>query len=207
MAQFQNPPSFQELLAYCTDRNSPYWEAGWREFVKRYNKFLYATVTKRCLNFNLPRLRRQLSDVVNDIVAEVYVVLSKSLGNYREVDKEQVFFHWLVTICNRAAGRYLRRGFVTAIVDNDVDEFQNYVQGLLPNTSMELYEDLVHKLRASGSKRKRNIERDINIFQFYVWADLSEAMIQAHPCLVNEGERVVENVVWQMRQFLRNKVL
>ena len=203
MPQFKPPLSFRELLVYCSDRDSPHWEFAWREFYKRYGMFLYNSVRKRCRNFNVPRLRRQLPEVVDDIVAEVLVTLTKSIGNYREVDNEDIFPYYLAIIFNRTSSRFIKRQFVPAMVDQDIHEIKSEIQNMPPDTRVELYEHLVCKLRASDSGRKRNIERDINIFQFYFWADLSEAMIQSHPCLLNEGERVVENVIRQMRIFLK----
>ena len=49
-----------------------------------------------------------------------------------------------------------------------------------------------------------NIERDINIFHLYTWADFSEEMILFNPCFQDIGHRVVDNVVNRMRSQLKN---
>jgi len=94
--------SLEELITYCSDAHSPQREAAWRQFLKRYKVFIYQVVTRRCLTWRVPRLRRQLSDVVNDIVCEVFAILCNSLSDFREVSDEKKFKLWLATISNRA---------------------------------------------------------------------------------------------------------
>ena len=98
-----------ELLINCCDEGSPQRELAWREFLKRYKNFIYRVITYRCFGWRVSRLSRQLSDVVNDVVSEVFTILTQSLDQYREVDNEKKFRAWLATICNRAASRYLKR--------------------------------------------------------------------------------------------------
>ena len=43
----------------------------------------------------------------------------------------------------------------------------------------------------------------INLFQFYVWSDLSQPTIQTHPCYAEIGHRVIDNVVNRLRDSLR----
>jgi DNA-directed RNA polymerase specialized sigma24 family protein len=195
--------SLEKLLADCCDNRSPAREAAWREFLGRYKTYIYQVITHRCLSWQVSRLRRQLSDVVNDIVSEVFAILLNSLDQFRAVEDENKFRSWLATVANRAASRYLKREFISEMADPDLEEFQNYIHGLAFDCRWELFESVVERMRATDSIKKRHLERDINLFQFYVWADLSQAMIQVHPCYVRIGHRVIDNVVNRLRESLR----
>lgn len=197
--------SLSALLHICCDENSPHRESAWREFLKRYKHFIYQVITHRCLGWQVSRLRRQLSDVVNDIVSEVFIILTKSLTQFRELEDEKKFRAWLATVCNRATGRYLKREFVSDLVEPDIEELQNYIEGLEFDSRWELYESVIEQLRSGDSAKKRNLERDINLFQFYIWSDLSQTTIQTHPCYAEIGHRVIDNVVNRLREGLRKK--
>lgn len=198
--------NLKELIDCCTDPHSPHREVGWRELIKRYNPHIYQQVTRRCVSWNVPRLRRQLSATVNDVVSEVYIILFRYLGNFREVENEQKFRYWISTICTRAAGRYLQRQYVSDIVDSNYEEFKNYFASLPIDTRWELYESIVVFLRSNTKKGKRYLERDIHIFHLYLWADCTAKMISRHPCLEKIGHRVVDNVVNRIRSVLRQTI-
>jgi DNA-directed RNA polymerase specialized sigma24 family protein len=195
--------SLKDLTEICSNPRSPYREEAWREFIKIYKIFIYQNVTRYCYNWRIPRLRRQLSDVVNDIVAEIYLILCSSLSSYREVTDEKKFRFWLATICSRTVSRYIQREFVPMMANPDFEEFQDYLFELQSDNRWELYEAIVDMLRRSDSAKKRNSERDINIFLLYVWADLTGDMILAHPCYRQLGHRVIDNVVNRMRALLK----
>jgi DNA-directed RNA polymerase specialized sigma24 family protein len=192
-------------LAVCLDREHVLYQQAWREFIRRYKTFIYQIINYRCLNWRACRLRRQLSDVVNDIVSEVFIILTRSLDQYRERENEERFRFWLATICNRAAGRYLKSEFFTEMAEPDLEEFRNYLHEMPFDTRWELYESVVVQLRAADSTKKRNLERDINIFQFYIWSDLSQAIIQVHPCYRALGQRVIDNVINRLRRQLKEE--
>lgn len=195
--------SLAQLITHCSDTNSPQRESAWRQFLKHYKVFIYQAVTRRCLTWRVPRLRRQLSDVVNDIVSEVFIILCKALSDFREVEDEKKFKLWLATISNRAVGRYLQREFFCEMAEPDLEEFRNYIQCLGHDSRWELYENVIEKLLTASGNKKKNLERDINIFLLYTWADLSQPMILSHPCYVDMGHRVIDNVVNRMRDMLK----
>ena len=87
--------SLKDILKNISKTNSENYEQCWRDFTKQYKNFIYQVVTRRVLSWNVPRLRNQLSDVVNDIVAEVFIILIKSISTYRELDNEKKFLFWL----------------------------------------------------------------------------------------------------------------
>jgi hypothetical protein len=197
--------SLKDLITYCCQSNSLKWESAWREFLKRYKVFIYQCVTRRCLSWRTPRLKRQLSDTVNDIVSEILNILVKSLASFREVDDDHKFKLWLATVSNREVGHYLRREFCSELTEPDLEEFRNYIRYLENDLRWELYESVVEKLRVAHGEKKKNLERDINIFLLYTWSDLSQPMILAHPCYQDLGHRVIDNVVNRMRECLKGE--
>ena len=197
--------SLKDLTKICSDPKSPYREEAWREFLKIYKIFIYQNVTRYCCNWRIPRLRRQLSDVVNDIVSEIYIILCSTMSSYREVTDEKKFRFWLATICSRTVSRYIQREFSHVMANPDIEEFQDFLFELHRDNRWELYEAIVERLRNSKTGKKRNVERDINIFLLYVWADLNNDMILSHPCYRQLGHRVLDNVVNRMRSLLKEK--
>jgi len=197
--------TLREILEHISDNNSDYYEQSWRKFTKQYKDFIYQVVTRRVLSWNVPRLRNQLSDVVNDIVAEIFIILLKSISSYREIDDEKKFLYWLTTVCNRAASHFLKKQFISTMIDNEIEDLQKYYKVLQNDVRWELYESIVRDLRESSGKSKRNLERDISLFNLYTISDFSHQMIEFTPCFDNIGHRVVDNVVNRTRDILKEK--
>lgn len=199
---------FPELLKHCTDPKSPQRENAWLEFLKRYKIPIYNFIKRRCYSWNVSRLDRQFSDVVDDIVSEVFLILYNSLGTYREVDNEKKFVIWLSTICNRASSHHLQKNFIQVMTDFNIDEFTELVGGLSFDNRWELYESTISRMRRLHGSKKQNLERDMNIFLMYIWSDFSDKMVLAHPCYNQIGGRVIDNVINRMRKLLReDKIL
>ena len=199
--------SLKDILKNISKTNSENYEQCWRDFTKKYKNFIYQVVTRRVLSWNVPRLRNQLSDVVNDIVAEVFIILIKSISTYREIDNEKKFLFWLSTVCNRAASHFLKKQFISTMTDQEIVEVQEYYKVLQTDVRWELYETIVKDLRESSGKSKRNIERDITLFNLYTISDFSPQMIEFTPCFDSIGHRVVDNVVNRARETLKQKFL
>ncbi len=197
--------TLRQLINDCIDKHSSGYEKAWRIFLGRYKMHIYRSIAGRCARWNVPRLKRQLTDVVNDIAGEVFIIIFNNLENYRELENEKKFRIWLSTICNREASHYLQRRFVQSMSELDLQEMQNYLGGLYFDTRWELYELLVDRLRAAAGIKKRNTERDINIFHLYIWSDFSEEIIKKHPCYSDLGGRVVDNVINRLRNTLRDE--
>jgi DNA-directed RNA polymerase specialized sigma24 family protein len=200
-----NPLRLSDIIRQCTAPDSSERESGWRNFMGRYKMTIYRSVMRRCLNWQVSRLHRQLSDTVNDIVSEVFIILYHSLGDYRETDNEKKFLLWLKTICNRTASRHLTRQYISKMAEPDWNDIDNLLQNIDPDARWELYDHIVNLLSSQSGSHKRFIERDIHIFQLYVWLDCSTEMILAHPCLSALGHRVVDNVVNRLREVLKKK--
>lgn len=197
--------SLNEIINYISTKNSEHYEIGWREFTKRYKDFIYQVVTRRVLSWNVPRLRLQLSDVVNDIVSEIFIILIKSIPSYREVNNEKQFQFWLATVSNRAASQYLKKQFISTMTDLEMENLQESYKVLQFDVRWELYESVVKQIREFSGKSKRNLERDITLFSLYTMSDFSPEMIKFTPCFQNIGHRVLDNVVNRTREILKEK--
>jgi hypothetical protein len=200
----------QKLLDLCGDPSNPYWETAWREFIRRYKRYIYSVVLKRCSAFQFPGLQSKLSEIVNDIVAVVYCHLCenkcRAIQQFRERNNEKVLLAWLATICNYSATRYLRKEFILPTIESDIGDMHDILIACNAEVRWQIYEELVYLLRQNKKNKKRNLERDINIFNLYTFADFSGEQIKMLPCFQGLGERVVDLVVNRTREFLRKKV-
>lgn len=161
------------------------------------------------MEFNVPRLRRQLSDTVNDIIGEVFIILCnnnfKALRSYEALDNEKKFLSWLATICNRTTSHNIKRYFKDLFVECAPEEIQIYINNLGLNTRWILYEELVTDLRSFAKRDRGNMERDISIFMLYKWEQFSKPMITSHPCLKNIEHHVIDVVVARQLDCLRQQ--
>jgi hypothetical protein len=197
-----------ELLAHCCDNNSPRWQDAWAEFLERYKMYIYKIVSKRCKSWNVTRLNMQFSEVVNDIVTDIFILLvennGKALSSYRGGTNEKMFLGWLATVSDRMATRHLKRYFTRIIMDEEMEDFRGKVLALNESARWELYESLVDEIRSLTGSHRRLVERDIHLFMLYNWADFSESMIKSLPYFRNMGGRVLDNVVNRIRKALRS---
>ncbi|NIV95797.1 hypothetical protein GWN42_24135 [candidate division KSB1 bacterium] len=174
--------------------------------MKRYKNYMYKVILNRCVRFKHPRVKQQLSETVNDIFMEVIAKLTndacKILKDIRKRDSENAFLAWLGVICNRTAYTQLKKITVEPIFNDDLEDFKNFISQPEPIIRCQLYEDFVKVLR-SCDVSKHDPERDIHVFKLYIWAGFSKEMIQAIPCFSMLGDRVVDNVIHRMRDYLR----
>ncbi len=201
----------QELLESCCDAQAARWEAGWSEFIRRYKRFIYQMVARTCVSWNAARLHKQLSETIDDIVSDVFILLCENHGRvlhgFRAKDDERLFLAWLATVCRRKTSRHILRHFSSKMVDAEAGEIPGIVSSIDVERRWELYEHLVGLCRSSAAKNKLFMERDILIFFLYTWADFSTDMIQLLPCLDHIGHRVVDNTVNRMRNSLNRSMM
>ncbi|MFQ5677272.1 MAG: hypothetical protein ACE5G1_15370 [bacterium] len=207
MSQFSDELSLKELLDNCSDPRKECWESAWRVFVRRYKKYIYDVLFYRCYKYSLPRLKLELSEIINDLFEEVIILLCtnncQALAKFRARENEAKFRAWLRIICTRKADSYIRKHYVPELLDKELGEMQNFLGSLDIEYRWQFYEDYVALLRRNQKSRRQNSERDINIFNLYVWSDFTMDMITTTPCLSAIGRRVVDVVVNRTRKFLR----
>lgn len=90
--------TLRQLLDCCSSPSSPQWEIAWHILISRFEGFIYNKAYSRCLNWHIPRLCRQFSEVVNDVNGEVLYKLCKNqckaLQDFRKRDSERAFLSW-----------------------------------------------------------------------------------------------------------------
>jgi hypothetical protein len=200
-----------ELLHHCCDRSSPKHQLAWSIFLTRYKKFLYYNVTRRCKEWNITRLKLQFKETVDDIVCSVIKILCdddfRALRNFHNTDDERMFRWYLVTICQNACSRYMKK-FLLRYVDYEPDENEPHTGDMAIDALGQIYESVVKTLRNSAKKERENLERDINLFLLTVWGNLDKNMIMELPCYRGKiTPRIIDNAVFRMREVLREKGL
>lgn len=215
MPEFSSALTLREILRYCTDRGSPYFDYSWKEFNQRYKKFIYANIKRRCSAWKSERLKRQLEETVQDIFAKIitefcaheFKALREFHGHENDEDHERMFLGWLVTVCHHQSNRELRRRWWKVMQDQDPFAKPGLLRELAPDAAWSLYNDVVTVLRRpskSGKREKPGLrERDIHIFLLCTFAAFSEAMVRLPVYMKRLGDRVVQVVVNRMRVRLR----
>lgn len=215
--------SFEDLLdALVNPPSNHHYQQAWMEFLERYRFTIESAARHRCRGWNARSLDMQLSDVVNDVISDVLLILCKkdckALADFRGRDSEEQFKGWLRVVASRAAGRRLKNKAFQRVIITDEDGERNdlpdyvikdYLSGLERDQVWELYEDWVHTIRDVKGSRKGNTERDIHIFMLYTLSDFTQEMICDLPGFADPasgeklGHRVVDNVVNRLRNLLK----
>jgi len=164
MCQFDHQLTLKELLDYCSDPGNKCWECAWREFVNRYKKYIYDVLRYKSYGYKLPRLKKEFSEVINDLFDEVVILLCnhgcKALRDFRERENEIKFRAWLQVVCNRKADAYIRKNYVPMLIESEAGEVQNFLMGFEIDDRWQLYEEHVAFLRMNKKNKKQNIERE-----------------------------------------------
>ncbi len=207
----RNSACLGKLLKACGDVSSPQWQQAWSEFYSQYDGFIRQKISEQCKAWRVSRLGLQFSETVLDITGKVYLDLCKdnchAIRGFRGGDSETIFLAWLKRICYNSTKAYLSRYFKERIVETELaalSSIKNYVTHLDFSERWELFEAVVEVIKSNRDGKRKNKERDTNIFLLYVWADFNSEMMSFHPFLRNLGHRVVDNVVNRTRLQLRN---
>lgn len=199
--------TLRQLLDCCSSPSSPQWEIAWHILISRFEGFIYNKAYSRCLNWHIPRLCRQFSEVVNDVNGEVLYKLCKNqckaLQDFRKRDSERAFLSWLGKICDNACDNIIAKEFKNSLMENNIQDIYEAIGGTHMDTSWELREDIERILHLSETSKMKNRKRDITIFTLFVWGGFSAKMIQKHLALEKLGHRVVNNIVHRMKGELR----
>ncbi|MFQ5649320.1 MAG: hypothetical protein ACE5IY_05205 [bacterium] len=194
-------------MSYCYDAKSEFHERGWREFLRRYKKFMYNIIINTCRQYRVTRLNRQFSETVNDIFNEALNTLLKddyrALRSVQAKDNEKQFLSWLAVTCHRCASANIKKYFKNSLVETDPTAFAPYMNTLSYSELWPLYEELVNDMRSSSRASRKNLERDIYLFMLYKWEQLPQPMIRTIPCFKKTGIRVIEVATARMLKYLK----
>lgn len=181
--------------------------------MKRYREELENIIAWRCYKWNNKALKKQISDVVDDVLGIVLNILCRNnfraLKNYKNKDEEEKFKSYLRTIASNATSKYLKdnySGIETSESDifQDESSFLDTLKGMENDARWETYEYFLNRIYSRVKKRRGNLERDIHIFWLYVWGDFDKETIVTFPCLQGSGDpHNVDNVVNRIKDLLR----
>jgi DNA-directed RNA polymerase specialized sigma24 family protein len=181
---------FEELFQHLVDPSSPQHQDAWREFMHRYRKILENNIAWRCRRWNSRALKKQINDVVDDVLGRVLNILCRNncraLKNYQNKDNEAKFKSYLRIIANNATSKYLKdnySGKETSESDifRDESSFIDTLRGMEDDARWETYEYFVNKIYSRVKRKRGNLERDVHMFWLYVWGDFDKETIVTFP--------------------------
>jgi hypothetical protein len=188
------------LIERCSNPGEPYYESSWELFHERYSDFIFAHVRLNCRKCNAGKLDRPVFDTVNDIQAEVYAVLVRKLGNVLYKDDERRFLAWLVSISRQTTRYFIKKYSVELLIKNNSRRFMLYLQDLDDHFAREYYDDIAEVCRKVS--RRKNLERDLAVFQLCFFAGFDAATVRSHPCFSGLTDRAVELAVSRITETL-----
>ena len=194
----------ESILDHCANPVTKQWANAWLQLLNRYEKLIYFFINKSCNSWQISRLNLQRNAVINDIFSDVLYVLYQKIDSFENRDSEQKFISWLQIICNRAAGRYMKRILKEMLSEENIDEFQDYKESFEVTKSWELYENIVSLLRTRLNNKFA--ERDIHIFMLNVWSGFKPKHISEHPCFNDLKQNNIEVIISRTKKKLKNNV-
>ncbi|MBN1482556.1 hypothetical protein EH223_10965 [candidate division KSB1 bacterium] len=206
MAQKSREFPLAEILANCTDPSSPHFENACLTLVNKYKNYIYKIVYKRCTLWYDDQLPIEISELVNDIVNDIFLLLFKknarALDLFRARHSEAAFRGYLATISDRIAQRTLQKNIVTMSLDWVLAQKK---QAISQDTQWQIFDYLVAIFRLRAGKQERHVERNILIYTLYTMEDYTKEMLTLSPIFRTIGPRVVDNVISRMREKLKKE--
>lgn len=195
--------SLNDILEACTNPSSPSYNLAWSKFVARYKNYIYKVIYNRCKLWHFEHIPHDLSEFVNDIANDVFLLLARNNGRalkqYKARHSETAFRGYLATISDRVTRRTLQRRRVFVSYD---DALQTNEPGTSQETKWQAFDYLVAILRQKAGKQERHRERNILLYNLYTLEDYTNEMLQKAPIFRGIGHRVVDNVVSRAREKL-----
>jgi hypothetical protein len=192
-----------DVLKSCTDRSSPAFERACFLFINKYKNYIYKIVCKRCCLWYQDWPPAEMSEIINDIVNDVFYLLFKrnarALAQFKATDSEVAFRGYLATISDRMTLRKLQKKVIHASLH---DIYVTKQQTITPEARWQIFDYIVHVLRLRAGKNGRHIERNILLFNMYTLEDYTRDMLRLPPIFRNLGHRVVDNVICRAREKL-----
>jgi hypothetical protein len=207
--------TFEELFDHLINSSSSRHQSAWLEFMRRYEKILENTIAWRCYNWNSKALKKQISDVIDTVKSGVLLILCRNdfraLKNFRHKDNEKKFVSYLRMIATNDTGRYLKKNFPRGVITEEElsggeneDNLLDTLRGMDDEARWEIYEHIVAHFYTDSKRTRGNLDRDIQMFWLYLWAELDNQMIVSIPCLRGMDPHNVDVVVSRMKNILRD---
>jgi len=196
--------SVKELVSYCLNSQD---QAGWTEFVRRFQPLIAGVVTK-CV---LKRKRGAKPDLVDDLVHETYLKLLandyKALRDFSFKD-DHGFFGFLKVVASRVVEDYFRKinnqKNNCGLEEEDIEEVR--IPVLFRSNSLRPAEMAILMGQIDGCLRKLasepNFARDYAIFWLYYRQGLTAKAISELPGIML-GVKGVESTLLRLTAFVK----
>ncbi|MBN1559748.1 hypothetical protein JW998_05830 [candidate division KSB1 bacterium] len=192
-----------DVLKSCTDRSSSAFERACFLFINKYKNYIYKIVCKRCSLWYQDWPPAEMSEIINDIVNDIFLLLFKrnarALAQFKATNSEAAFRGYLATISDRMALRKLQKKVIHASLK---DIYITKERTISPDAKWQIFDYIVQVLRMRAGKNGRHIERNILLFNLYTLEDYTRDMLQLPPIFCGMGHRVVDNVICRAREKL-----
>ena len=199
LSEFQ----LDRILEICTNRSSPHFERACMLLINRYKNYIYKIVYKRCSLWYDNPLPAEISEIIDDIVNDVFFLIFKrnarALEQFKATESETAFRGYLATISDRMAQRILQKKIIHASLETAHETKEHAIS---QNGRWQIYDHLIRVLRLRAGKQERHIERNILLFTLYTMEDYTRDMLKAPPIFSSLGHRVVDNVIGRSREKL-----
>jgi RNA polymerase sigma-70 factor (ECF subfamily) len=198
--------SAQELVSYCLDSQD---QAGWTEFVRRFQPLIAGVVTK-CV---FKRIRPK-PDLIDDLVQETYLKLCannfKALRNFNFKD-EHGFFGFIKVVASRVVEDYFRGSHSQkrggGHEDENIDDVNPPAPPKTRSPSPAELAILIREIEQAlaGLAGEQNSARDYEIFWLYYRQGLTSKAISELPA-IGLGVKGVESTLLRLTRLVRAKL-
>ncbi|HEX3586292.1 MAG TPA: sigma-70 family RNA polymerase sigma factor [Candidatus Angelobacter sp.] len=198
--------SAQELVSYCLDSQD---QAGWTEFVRRFQPLIAGVVTK-CV---FKRIRPK-PDLIDDLVQETYLKLCannfKALRNFNFKD-EHGFFGFIKVVASRVVEDYFRGSHSQkrggGHEDENIDDVNPPAPPKTRSPSPAELAILIREIEQAlaGLAGEQNSTRDYEIFWLYYRQGLTSKAI-SELAAIGLGVKGVESTLLRLTRLVRAKL-
>jgi RNA polymerase sigma factor (sigma-70 family) len=194
-------------------------ENAWREFIQRFEKNIQFYALRECRNKISSHEKKQLPEIVQDRVSEVYAKLvdkqHKALKNFKG-QHENAIFVYLATITRNIVINWVikekktqSRPIISGSLDDDSSN-GSFLQDLLGHTDPEVVgdidlDDLKQKIELILDTYLRGKNRDRNklIFKLHFYEELTpDEILQALPHDLTL--KTVQNIIANLKKIIRD---
>ncbi len=208
--------SNNELIKLCAQY--PPDERAWREFIRRFEENITFYAVRECRNKISSHEKKQLAEIIQDRVSEVYAKLvdkeHKALKNFIG-QHENAIFVYLATMTRNIVINWVIKEKKTQSRPNiggsldDETSNGSFLQDLLGHTDPEIFknidlDDLKYtiELILNSYLRGKNRDRNKLIFKLHFYQELTpEEILQALPHDLTL--KTVQNIIANLKKIIR----
>ncbi len=185
----------KRLLKICVDPANKYYQQGWYEFERRYQKLMLGKI------LSITKNQENVKDIAQMVMVRLMVNDFRALKTFRAKDSEPTFKAFLNVICRMTSFAYLAKTSKEVALDNE----GHLVSPEPQNNGNGTHEKIVSSLRKiinQTQKSDYNKERDIFIFALRKISEFKAKEVAQIPVLKIKADHV-DTVVGRLMKDLR----